>query len=196
MQKASYLRPKKTGEKKKKTLSRLLSTPGFLSPSLLASTPGGAAEPSCLLAPRPSGSESSLIGLRVLGSPRGERRRERRTLTHLAPVFAPSLLPNPKIKNRGVGRGRRCETQGRGGSETAEEVLRLRGTTTPTAGWEGRGGAGARGWLLQPNPTRKGRGFDFAKVLKGRGFSVSRESCDFFFLFCLNRGTDFCFVLF
>lgn len=74
------------GEKKKKNFApptehALLPSP----PSLLASTPAGAAEPSCLrrdcLAPDPLQS-----ALRVLRCQRGGRRREPGTRTHLAPV--------------------------------------------------------------------------------------------------------------
>lgn len=81
----------------------------------------------------------------------------------------PSLLPNPWIKNQRVGRRRK------GGDRELRvgpgRCSALRINCSPTEEWEGEGGTGA-----------------FAKVLNGRGFSVSRESYDFFF-FCLGKGT-------
>lgn len=121
MQKASYLRPKKKNERERRkkeeekntTLSRLLSMPGFLSPSLRAPTPGGAAEPSCLhrvfVTPDPPSSE-----LRVLRCPGGGRRRERGTRTHLAPVQLPPSYQTPGLKIGGWGGGGRVETESSG----------------------------------------------------------------------------------
>lgn len=136
MQKASYLRPKEKkrgggGRKKKKTLSRLLSMPGFLSSSLLASTPGGAAERSCLcgvcLAPDPFSPS-----LRVLRSPRGGWRREPGTRAHLAPVWFPPSIQTPGLKMVGGGGGDLELSRGPEGCLGSEDLTTLH---SGTGGW-------------------------------------------------------------
>ena len=162
MQKASYLRPKKKKEEKKKNFVR--PTEHARLPSLPAPAPP---VPPGFHSPRSPGAElfaprltpdPPALALRVLRCPR--REEVAAGDLHTSGVrLVPSLLPNPCIKNP------REEEEGEDrdlwgwpeGCWPSENQL------TPTLGREGGGGTGA-----------------FAKILNGRGFSVSRESQDLF----------------